>query len=150
MPVRCATTSAGTTNDLCDARAVPVQSDRRFWAEFTLLVAGTLLLGGGLSLFAATRHVGQPVLVGAAGGVLIGVIARRNPSAMLRWRDWRPPRTVYLVPLALLVIGVLLVILVPGHTSAWIGFGIALCSFSAPMAGAIAIRRAMLNTEMPN
>ncbi len=79
-----------------------------------------------------------------------GPVPAQYSSSMLRWRDWRPPRTAYLVPLATLVVGALLMILVPGHTSLWIGLGIALFSLSAPMAGAIAIRRATLNTDRPD
>jgi Na+/melibiose symporter-like transporter len=135
------------TYGLCHARAVHAQSDRRFWVEFSLLVTGAVLLGGSLSLFAATRWFGLLVLVGTAAGVLLGVIARHNPSAVLRFRDWRPPRVVYLVPLALFCIGLLLILLVHGNTSLWVRLGTVLVSFSVPGAGAVAIRRAMLNTE---
>jgi hypothetical protein len=93
----------------------------------------------------------------AVGVVLIGSGGFWASQLFIeRWRsdhgygplgDWRPSRGAYLAPLALLCIGVLLIILVPGHTSRWIGVGIGLVACSVPVAAALAIRRAMLNTE---
>ena len=119
---------------------------RRFVAGVlaVLLVGGTAWLLLGLS-----RPVGA-VAVAAGGLAILRLLVDRwaadhgHPTL----RDWRPRRRVYLVPAGLLVIGVLLAALVPGHTNPLIGVGLMLLSVSVPMAIAIAVRRSMTNVDL--
>jgi hypothetical protein len=111
-----------------------------------LVVGGTAWLLLGLS-----RPVGAVAVAAAASGLAIlrllvdrWAVDHGHPTL----RDWRPRRRVYLVPAGLLVIGVLLAALVPGHTNPLIGVGLWLLSVSVPMAIAIAVRRSMTNIDL--
>jgi drug/metabolite transporter superfamily protein YnfA len=108
------------------------------------LLTGAVLVVGGTAwlLLGLSRRVG--VVAAAAGGLamlrlLVDRWALDHGRPTLR--DWCPRRRMYLVPAGLLVIGVLLVALVPGHTNPLIGVGITLLSVSAPLAIAIALKR---------
>jgi drug/metabolite transporter superfamily protein YnfA len=119
---------------------------RRFVAGAlaVLVVGGTAWLLLGLS-----RPVGA-VAVAAGGLAILRLLVDRwavdhgHPTL----RDWRPRRRVYFVPAGLLVIGVLLAALVPGHTNPLIGVGLWLLSVSVPMAIAIAVRRSLTNVDL--
>ena len=109
-----------------------------------LVVGGTAWLLLGLS-----RPIGA-VAVAAGGLAMLRLLVDRwavdhgHPTL----RDWRPRRRVYLIPAGLLVIGVLLAALVPGHTNPLIGVGLMLLSVSVPMAIAIAVTRSMTNIDL--
>lgn len=53
---------------------------------------------------------------------------------------------MYVVPIAVLILGVMVVVLTPGHTNPVIRIGVELISASMSMAAAIAIQRAINNT----
>jgi hypothetical protein len=109
-----------------------------------LVVGGTAWLLVGLS-----RPVGV-VAVAAGGLAMLRLLVDRWAVEHGRptLRDWRPRRRVYLLPAGLLVIGVLLAALVPGHTNPLIGVGLMLLSVSVPMAIAIAVRRSITNVDL--
>ena len=117
---------------------------------FGLLVSAVLVAGGtAWLLLGLSRPVGA-IAVAAGGLAMLRLLVDRwavdhgRPTL----RDWRPRRRVYLVPAGLLVSGVLLAALVPGHTNPAIGVGLALLSVSVPMAIAIAFRRSMNNIDL--
>lgn len=116
----------------------------RLAASAALVVVGAVWLLVGLKVLVGV------VAVGAGALAIVRLVADRWAVDHGRepLRDWRPSRRVYLLPLGLCVAGVLLAVLVPGHTNPLIGLGLALTSVSVPLAIAIAIRRAMTNTEL--
>jgi hypothetical protein len=121
---------------------------RRF--VLLLLVSAVLVVGGTAWLLLGLSRLVGAVAVAAGALAMLRLLVDRwavdhgRPTL----RDWRPRRRVYLVPAGLLVIGVLLAALVPGHTNPLIGLGLMLLSVSVPMAIAIAVRRSMTNIDL--
>ena len=120
---------------------------RRF--VLLLLVSAVLVVGGTAWFLGLSRLVGAVAVAAGALAMLRLLVDRwAVDHGRPTLRDWRPRRRVYLVPAGLLVIGVLLAALVPGHTNPLIGLGLMLLSVSVPMAIAIAVRRSMTNIDL--
>jgi MFS family permease len=59
------------------------------------------------------------------------------------WRDWLPPRRMYLLPLLLGGVGLTVARAVPGHTNPIIGRGLAMFGLSGGLTLAIWFKRTM-------
>ena len=120
--------------------------------RFAVVVsAAAALVGVGTAWLLAGLKVEVGVIAVVSGALGIVRLAADRWAADHGRRpvsDWRPSRRVYLLPLGLFVAGVLLTVLAPGHTNPLIRLGLALASVSAPMAIALGIRRALMNTEL--
>lgn len=64
-------------------------------------------------------------------------LGRRSLNGFVR----EPSATAYYLPAGLLVIGIVILVLTPGHTSPLIGFGLVLVSGAPSLAMMIALRR---------